>query len=72
MSSKEIAVDLIHRLPDEATLADIAREIEFLAGIRQAAQELDSGEGVMAEEVLKMIPQWAQVDSDSFAGSGSN
>lgn len=61
MSSKTIAVDLISRLPDEATLTDIAHEIQFLAGIRQGTEELDRGEGFSAEEVLKQIPQWAQL-----------
>ena len=83
MSSKEIALDMIRRLPDEATLLDIAQELEFLAGIRQATDELDRGEGVSAEEVLKRIPTWAiagfwhaargvpEIDSDEF-GSHPN
>ena len=61
MSSKEIAMDLIHKLPDEATLMDIAQEIEFVAGIRRGTEELDRGEGVTAEEVFKQIPAWARL-----------
>jgi predicted transcriptional regulator len=60
MTCKDIAVDLISKLPDEATLTDIAQEIEFVAGIRRGAEELDRGEGVPAEEVFKLIPTWAQ------------
>ncbi len=60
MSSKEIAVALIGKLPEEATLMDIAQEIELVAGIRQATEELDRGEGLTAEEVRRQIPQWAK------------
>jgi hypothetical protein len=60
MSSKEIAVALIGKLPEEATLMDIAQEIELVAGIRQGTDELDRGAGLTAEEVRKQISQWAK------------
>jgi predicted transcriptional regulator len=60
MSSKEIAVALIDKLPAGATLMDIAQEIELVAGIRQATEEPDRGEGLTAEEVRKQISQWAK------------
>ena len=60
MSSKEIAVALIGKLPEEATLMDIAQEIELIAGIRRGTEELDRGEGETAEEVRARISQWAK------------
>jgi HSP90 family molecular chaperone len=60
MSSKETAVALIDKLPEEATLMDIAQEIELVAGIRRGTEELDRGEGLTAEEVRKQISQWAK------------
>ncbi len=60
MSSKEIAIEVIRNLPDEASLMDIARELEFVAGIRQGAAELDRGEFVSAEQILEQIPTWAK------------
>jgi len=60
MSSKEIAIEVIRRLPDEASLADIAQELEFVAGIREGAAELDRGQSQTAEQLLKRIPQWAK------------
>jgi len=60
MSSKEIAIEVIRKLPDEASLMDIAQELEFVAGIREGAAELDRGEYMTAEEILKRIPQWAK------------
>ena len=45
MSNKEIVLDLVKRLPNDASLHNIAREIEFVAGVREALAELDRGEG---------------------------
>ena len=58
MSNREIAIDLIQKLPEDASLHDIAREIEFIAGVREGFQQLERGEGVPAEEVRRMIPSW--------------
>jgi hypothetical protein len=60
MSSKEIVLELVRRLPDEASMADIAREIEFVAGVREGMAEFDRGEStITAEQLLKEIPKWA-------------
>jgi predicted transcriptional regulator len=59
MSSKEMVMDLVRRLPDEASMLDIAREIEFVAGIREGMAEFDRGESLTAEELIREIPQWA-------------
>ena len=53
MSNREIAIDLIQKLPQDASLHDIAREIEFIAGVREGFEQMARGEGVAAEEVRK-------------------
>jgi predicted transcriptional regulator len=58
MSNKQIVSDLLERLPDNITLQDIAKEIEFMAGVREGLDQLDRGEGVPIEEVEKMIASW--------------
>ena len=58
MSNKELVADLVQRLPDDASLLDIAREIEFVAGVREGFAQLDRGEGVPLEEVEKQLPAW--------------
>lgn len=50
--------DLIERIPDYATLHDIAREIEFIATVRQGLDELDRAEQVPIEEVERELPSW--------------
>ena len=60
MSSKEIAIEVIQKLPDESSLTDIAHELEFVAGIRDGAAELDRGEFLTAGELRKQIGAWAK------------
>lgn len=58
MSNKQIVADLMERLPDDASLVDIAREIEFVAAVREGFAQLDRGEGVPLEEAEKQLPSW--------------
>ena len=58
MTNKEIVQDLLRRLPDDASLHDIARELEFVATVRQGLSELDNGDSIAIEEVEKELPSW--------------
>ena len=56
MTDKEIVQDLLRRVPDNASLQDIARELEFIAAVRQRLTELDNGLSVAIEEVEQELP----------------
>jgi hypothetical protein len=58
MSNKQIVEDLLQRIPDGASLHDIAQEIEFVAAVRQGLDELDRGERIPIEEVERELPSW--------------
>ncbi len=58
MTNKPIVEDLLQRLPDGASLHDIAQEIEFIAAVRQGVAELDRGERIPIEEVERELPSW--------------
>ena len=58
MTNKEIVQDLLRRIPDDASLQDIAREIELVAAIRQGISELDNGDSIPIEEVEEQLPSW--------------
>lgn len=60
MSSKDFAIEVIRKLPDESSLTDIAHELEFVAGIRDGAAELDRGEHLTADDLRRQIPTWAK------------
>ena len=58
MSNKEVVSDLLTRLPDDVSLQQIAREVEFVAGVREGLDQLDRGEGVEIDQVEKLIESW--------------
>ena len=58
MTNKEIVQDLLRRIPDDASLQDIARELEFIAAVRKGLSELDSGDAVPINEVEQELPSW--------------
>ncbi len=59
MSNKDVVSDLLTRLPDDVSLQQIAREVEFIAGVREGLTQLDRGEGVEIDEVETLIQSWA-------------
>jgi predicted transcriptional regulator len=59
MTNKEIVQDLLRRIPDDASLQDIARELEFIAAVRQGLSELDNGDSIPIDEVEKKLPSWS-------------
>lgn len=58
MSNKQIVEDLLQRIPEDASLHDIAREIEFIAAVRQGLDELGRGERIPIEGVERDLPSW--------------
>ncbi len=58
MSTKEIVHDLVEHLPDNVSLLDVARHIEFVAAVQEGLDELDRGESVPIEEVEAELPSW--------------
>jgi hypothetical protein len=53
LSSGEKVVNLVNKLPQNASLPEIAREIELLAGIEEACWQARRGEGVPAEHTAR-------------------
>jgi predicted transcriptional regulator len=58
MTNKEIVQDLLLRIPDDASLEDIARKLEFIAAVRQGIADIDNGDSVAIEEVEQELPSW--------------
>jgi hypothetical protein len=57
MSAKELALDVIKNLPDNATMHDLTEEL-YAAAVREGLAELDRGEGVPHEEVKRQFESW--------------
>ena len=58
MSTKQIVQDLLQRLPEDVSLHDVAREIDFIAGVRQGLAEIERDERIPIEEVERELPSW--------------
>ena len=58
MTNKEIVQDLLRRIPEDASLHDIARELEFIAAVRQGLAELDNGQSVSVKEIEHDLSSW--------------
>lgn len=60
MSNREIVLNFVAKLPEDASLHDIARRIEFIAGLKEAEEQADRGEGTPAEDARALIEKWAR------------
>jgi predicted transcriptional regulator len=58
MTQKQLVLDAISELPDEASLDEIAERIEFLAAIQKGIDQLDHGDGIPHEEVKRQLATW--------------
>lgn len=58
MTVKEIALETIRQLPEDATWDDIQERINFVAGVRKGLRELDEGKGIPHEKVKEEFAEW--------------
>jgi predicted transcriptional regulator len=57
-STKEAVVEMIQRLPDDATVADIMAELYFRQKVDEGLRQLDAGEGIPHDEAKKRLSRW--------------
>jgi hypothetical protein len=58
MSTKELVLNAIHRLPDDANLKDVAEEIAFLVALQEGDEDLKQGKILSNEEMKKRLDSW--------------
>lgn len=58
MSTKEVVQDLLQKLPENVSLHEVAREIEFAAAVRQGMEEIERGERIPIEEIERELSSW--------------
>jgi predicted transcriptional regulator len=58
MTQKELVLDAISELPDEASLDEIADRVDFLAAIQKGFDQLDRGEGIPHDELKRQLASW--------------
>jgi predicted transcriptional regulator len=58
MSDKQLALDSIERLPEDASMDVIAEQMEFLAAIRKGLEQIKNGQTVPHDEVKRQLATW--------------
>jgi predicted transcriptional regulator len=57
-NAKQLVIDTVRRLPDDATLDQIADRIDTLAHIEEGIRDADNGRVKTPEQVRELIAQW--------------
>jgi predicted transcriptional regulator len=58
--TKEEAIELIKKLPDECTITDIIAELYFKQKVEQGLKDIEEGMTVSHEDVRKRMAKWAK------------
>jgi len=58
VTEKEIGLETIRALPDACSIEEIAERVEFMAAVQKGLHQLDSGEGILHDEVKKQLASW--------------
>ena len=57
-TAKQMVLEAVHRLPEEADFHDIAEEIAFLAAIREGENDLHEDKVVSNDEMKRRLDSW--------------
>lgn len=57
-SAKEVVIEMIRRMPEEATVADIMAELYLRQKVDEGIQQLDAGLGIEHDEAKKRLSRW--------------
>jgi hypothetical protein len=60
VSTKEIVAGVLERLPEGISLYELAREIEFIAAVREGFESYEREGGAGIEEARAPISSWAK------------
>ena len=55
---KQAVIEMILRLPEDASVEDIMAELYFRQQVDEGLQQLDNGEGIEHEEVERRLSKW--------------
>jgi predicted transcriptional regulator len=58
MSTKQLVIEALQKLPDDADFIDINEKIALLAALQEAEDDFATGRVVSHEEVERRLEQW--------------
>ena len=59
MSDKTLVMEALQRLPEDVTIVDIRKEIDFIVAVKSGREQIQRGEIISLNEVEKKIQAWA-------------
>jgi hypothetical protein len=57
-TTKEAVIEMIQRLPDDVTVADIMAELYLRQKVDEGLRQLDASEGIYHEDAKKRLAPW--------------
>lgn len=58
MSQKELVLEAIQELPDDASIDQIADRVEFMAAIQKGIDDIDRGDTIAHEDIKRQLATW--------------
>lgn len=58
MSLKEATLEVIKKLPDDASAEDIMEKVDFVNQVLEGLTDSEAGRTITTEELLKRIKKW--------------
>jgi predicted transcriptional regulator len=58
MSDKQLVLDSIERLPEDASLEVISERVEFLAALNKGLDQIERGQTIPHDEVKRQLASW--------------
>lgn len=58
MSQKELVIEAIRELPDDASIEQIADRVEFIAAIQKGMDDIERGDSIPHEDLKKQFVAW--------------
>ena len=62
MSNKDLVIDAVQQMSEEASMEQIRDEISLLTALREGEDDADAGRTVPHEEVKQQIRQWLSAE----------
>jgi len=57
-TAKEDVIEMLRRLPDDATLEDIEYHVSVMVGIERGLRAIEEGQTVTQAEVERLMREW--------------
>ena len=59
MTDKQAVMDALQRLPENASLEEIAEELRIMAAVRRGRADVETGHSKTQQEVRGLLQSWA-------------